>query len=90
MVPYGLWSEKIAGPSMDEFGRRAAQIEAVFAEALAHFGLSPRAGSSLSDLARGAASLIEGVWLNQCLARAYLEDSDLPISETLVRAGSML
>ncbi len=28
VLPYGLWSERIAAPSMEEFGRRVAQLEA--------------------------------------------------------------
>ena len=90
VVPYGLWSERVATPSMDEYERRVAQLEAIFAEALAHFGLSLRPDATLVDLACGAASLIEGVWLNQCLTRAHPRDPDQPISETLVRAGRML
>jgi hypothetical protein len=90
VVPYGLWSERIAAPSMDEYGRRVAQIEAVFAEALDHFGLALRDDSTIADLACGAASLIEGSWLNQCLTGTHPRDPDLPISEALVRAGKML
>lgn len=90
VVPYGLWSERIAAPSMDEYVRRVAQIEAVFGEALEHFGLTMREKATLSDLACAAASLIEGAWLNQCLLTGHPLDPDLPISDALVRAGTML
>jgi hypothetical protein len=90
VVPYGIRSERIAAPSMDEHVRRVAQIEAVFAKALEHFGLTLCGGATLADLACGAASLIEGVWLNQCLTGTHPRDPDLPISEVLVRAGLML
>lgn len=90
VVPYGLWSERVAAPSMEEHDRRLAQLEGIFAEALAHFGLKLREGVALIDLACGAASLVEGVWLNQCLTGAHPRSPDLPISETLVRAGRLL
>ena len=67
-----------------------AQLEAIFADALAHFGLTLREGVALVDLACGAASLIEGVWLNQCLTGRHPRVADTPISATLVRAGRML
>jgi hypothetical protein len=89
-VPYGLWSERVAAPSMGEYDRRVAQLEAIFAAALAHFGLALRADVALVDLACGAASLIEGVWLNQCLTGRHPRTPDTPIAETLVRAGRML
>ena len=89
-VPYGLWSERVAEPSMQEYDRRIGQLAAIFAEALAHFGLRLRRDTTLADLACGAASLIEGVWLNQCLTGAHPRDPGQPISETLVRAGRML
>ena len=89
-VPYGLWSERVAGPSMVEFDRRVDQLAAIFAEALAHFRLTLRPGTTLEDLAAAAASLIEGVWLNQCLMTHDPRNPDRPMSETLVRAGRML
>ncbi|MFO1144860.1 MAG: hypothetical protein U1E59_21275 [Amaricoccus sp.] len=90
VVPYGLWSEHVAGPSMEEYSRRVAQFETVFAGAVAHFSLALREGATIADLACGAVSLIEGVWLNQCLANAHPRDRAAPISEALVRAGRML
>lgn len=89
-LPYGLWSERIASPSMDEYDRRIGQLEAIFADALAHFDLILRPDTTLTDLACGAASLIEGVWLNQCLTGDHPRDPGQPISKTLIRAGRML
>ena len=80
-VPYGLWSERISAPSMEEHAQWVERLERVFGEAIEHFGLRLREGVTLADLAGAAASLIEGAWLNQCLTprrpdeRAFLRRS---------------
>lgn len=89
-VPYGLWSERVAVPSMAEHDRRIAQLEAIFAAAAAHFRLTLRPDTTLADLAAAAANLIEGVWLDQCLTARHPRDAGQPVSEALVRAGRML
>jgi hypothetical protein len=89
-VPYGLWSERVARPSMEEYGRRARQLEEAFGAALARFGLTLREGVTLPDLACGALSLIEGSWLNQCLTPAHPRSPAEPVSAALVRAGRLL
>jgi hypothetical protein len=89
-VPYGLWSERVAKPSMEEYERWVGQLEEIFREALAHFGLMLRDGVTLADLAGGTASLTEGVWLNQCLTRTRPGRPDEPISAALVCAGRLL
>ena len=89
-VPYGLWSERVAGPSMEEYKRRVEQFEKAFGEALARFDLRLRDEVSLSDLACAAASLIEGVWLNQCLTDSHPRRPDEPISAALMRSGRLL
>ena len=89
-VPYGLWSERVAEPSMDEFRRRVGQIEGAFGAALERFGLRLREGVALSDLACGAVNLIEGAWLNQCLTAAHPLRSNEPVPEALIRAGRLL
>ena len=66
-VPYGLWSERVSAPSMEENGQWVEKLAAAFGEAIEHFGLQLRDGVTLADLAGAAASLIEGAWLNQCL-----------------------
>lgn len=89
-VPYGLWSERVAQPSMEEFDRSVAQVEGVMAEALAHFGLGLREGVTLADLACGAMNLTEGAWLNQCLTAAHPRRPGEPVGAALVRAGRLL
>jgi hypothetical protein len=83
-VPYGLWSERIAGPSLEEFAQSVAQLEALFARALDHFGLTTAEGVTLTDLATAAVNLVEGAWLNQCLTPAP------PAGEALQRSGRLL
>ena len=74
-VPYGVWSEHIAEPSMHEFRHSAERLEAGGVRpALAHFALAMRAPWTTLDLAAAMNSLVEGLWLNQCLSRA----SDTP------------
>ena len=41
-VPYGLWSERIAGPSMAEHVQWVRRLGKVLGEALEHFGLTLR------------------------------------------------
>lgn len=89
-VPYGLWSERVAAPSMEEYDRRVAQLEAIFADALSHFRLALRPDTSLADLACAAASLIEGAWLNQCLSGTHPRAPDRPSTTALAHAGVML
>ena len=45
---------------------------------------------SVRDLAEAFASLIEGVWLNQCLTDRHPSEPDEPISTLLRRAGRTL
>ncbi|HEX6206829.1 MAG TPA: hypothetical protein VF058_00570 [Actinomycetota bacterium] len=89
-VPYGLWSDEISRPSLEEFVKRVESLERVIEEALDHFEVSLRAGTTMTDLATALASLIEGVWLNQCLTERHPSDADAPISEMLRRSGRLL
>ncbi len=89
-LPYGLWSERIAGPSVDEHLQWIAQLETVLSRALGHFGVRLRDGTTLNDLACGVASLVEGAWLNQCLTERHPSQPDAPIAETLRRSGRLL
>ena len=66
-MPYGLWSERVSEPSMEEHEQWIEKLAGAFGEAIEHFGLRLREGVTLTDLAGAAASLIEGAWLNQCL-----------------------
>ena len=67
-VPYGVWSERIAAPSMREFRHSADQL-ATFGilPALARFSLEVRPPWDVNDVATAMASAREGVWLNQAL-----------------------
>ena len=89
-VPYGLWSEQISRPSMEEHVLWVAQLERVLQEALDHFGIDLKQGTTLNDLASAVASVIEGVWLNQCLTTRHPCDASEPISTALRRAGRLL
>lgn len=89
-VPYGLWSERVAAPSIEEYHRQVMQLENMFSAALAHFGLALRDGVTPGDLAAGALSLAEGVWLNQCLTTANPRCPGEPLSAMLVRSGRLL
>jgi hypothetical protein len=89
-VPYGIWSEKVQGPSMDEHAQWIASLERELAHALEHFGLELREGTTLNDLAGAVASLIEGVWLNQCLTERHPSRPSEPIVAMLRRSGRLL
>ena len=89
-VPYGIWSEQIARPSMEEHAQWLRKLEQLISEAMNHFDLKIRTGATVNDLACGIASLIEGVWLNQCLTTSHPCDRSEPIATVLRRAGRML
>jgi hypothetical protein len=89
-VPYGIWSERVSGPSMDEHVQWLEQLAAVISDALEVFGLALRDRVTVDDLACALASLIEGVWLNQCLTDRHPTDSSEPIASALRRGGRLL
>ena len=89
-VPYGLWSAEVARLSMEEHVLWVEQLAGVLGGALEHFGLALREGTALADLASAVASLIEGVWLNQCLTDRHPADPAEPIAAVLVRSGRLL
>ena len=89
-VPYGLWSERVQAPSMDEHVMWVARLERELEDALTHFGLTLRDDTTITDLAGGLASLIEGVWLNQCLTTRHPSDPSKPISAMMRRSGLLL
>ena len=89
-VPYGLWSETIAGPSVDENRAWMARLEVVFEEAIDHFGLTLRAGTTVADLAVAVAGMVEGLWLNQCLTTRHPTDPSEPIETAMLRSGRLL
>ena len=89
-VPYGLWSEQISRPSMEEHVLWVAQLERVLQQALDHFGIDLKPGTTLNDVASAIASMIEGVWLNQCLTTRHPCDASEPISTALRRGGRLV
>jgi hypothetical protein len=89
-VTYGLWSEEIAGPSMDENREWMALLEVVFQGAIDHFGLTLRPGATVGDLACATAGMVEGLWLNQCLTTRHPTDPSEPIATALRRSGRLL
>jgi len=89
-VPYGLWSETIAVPSVDENRAWMARLEAAFQDAIDHYGLSLRAGTTVADLAVATAGLVEGLWLNQCLTTRHPTDPSEPIETAMLRSGRLL
>jgi hypothetical protein len=89
-VPYGLWSDKVVGPSMDEHVQVVGRLAQVLAEAIDHFGLELRDDTTVDDLAFAIAGMVEGVWLNQCLTTQHPGDAKEPIATLLQRSGRML
>jgi hypothetical protein len=89
-VPYGLWSERVSKPSMAEFAESLERLEHVLRDALDHFGLRLREGTTVNDLACALASMVEGAWLNQCLTRRHPSDPSEPIASVLLRSGRLL
>jgi hypothetical protein len=89
-IPYGLWSEQVSRPSMKEYVQWLRRLEGILAQALDHFGRTLRAGTTVNDLACALASLIEGVWLNQCLTKHHPCDPAEPIATLLLRSGRLL
>ena len=89
-VPYGLWSERIARPAMEEYARSVEGVEAAFRRAVAHFRLRLRPGTSLAELALATTSLVEGMWLNQSLTAQHPARQGEPFSDAMRRAGRLL
>jgi hypothetical protein len=89
-VPYGLWSEQVSTPSLEEQQQMLLGLEAAIEGAFDHFGLILRHEATVADLALAIASLTEGVWLNQCLTRTHPSDPTQPVAELLRRSGRLL
>ena len=68
LVPYGIWSDTVARPSMAEFRSTVQHVaHEMLAPAFEHFGLTLVDGTTLEDVALAATSAIEGSWLNAAL-----------------------
>ncbi|MFN0194124.1 MAG: hypothetical protein ACKVP5_19470 [Aestuariivirga sp.] len=89
-LPYAMWSESTTQQNLEEHVLWLKQMETVFERALAHFGLSLKPGVTITDLACASASVIEGVWINQCLTTLHTRDPNESIATLLRRSGLML
>jgi hypothetical protein len=90
-LPYGVWSEHIAQPSLNEFRHSAERLEAgTVRPALAHFSLEVRPPWTPRDLAAAMNSLREGLWLNQCLSTEHPVHAGTPIAQAARDALTML
>ncbi len=89
-VPYGLWSERVSRPSIEEQVQTLEGLVQVLEGALDHFDLTVREDTTVADLASAIASLVEGVWLNQCLTSRHPSDPSEPIATLLRRSGRLL
>ncbi|HEY6607721.1 MAG TPA: hypothetical protein VI277_00855 [Candidatus Limnocylindria bacterium] len=90
-VPYGVWSERIAGPSMHEFRHSAERLERELVRpALVRFALEPRPPWTPLDIASSIISLREGLWLNQCLSADHSTRVGVESSEAARAALTML
>ena len=89
-VPYGIWSDRVGGPSMSEHVQWLEQLERILQEGLDHFGHALRPDTTIGDLACACASVIEGTWLNQCLTLRHPREPDEPIATALRRSGRLV
>ena len=89
-VPYGIWSEEIAKPSVAEYVQTVRKLEQAILNAFDRFELTVQLGTSINDLACAIVSLTEGVWLNQCLTKRHPCDRAEPVGTLLRRGGRML
>ena len=84
LVPYGIWSERIAATSMDELrsgvDRYATQI---LGPALAHFGAELADPTTIEDLAVAVHEAVEGTWLTSCLTADDPIGRSRPLSAAL-------
>ena len=95
LVPYGIWSDRVAKASVDEYRQGAERYgTAVVGPALKRFDLALALDITLLDVAAACCSLIEGFWLNACLTsrdpagRNQSIDATLAASLCLVLRGA--
>lgn len=90
-VPYGVWSERIAAPSMHEFRHSVDRLEIECVRpALEQFSLEVQPPWTVRDLATAMTSLIEGVWLNQALSGDHPSRADASDLDAMRIALTML
>jgi len=91
LVPYGIWSERIAGPSLNEYRHNVERYATdVLEPALSRFCLEPTDRTTIVHLASAMVSMIEGTWLNSCLTQADPGNDTGAINETLARSLGLL
>ena len=75
LVPYGIWSDRIASASTREFQLGVARyVSELLSPMLDHFDRRLQPGVTIEDLATAIASQVEGAWLNTCLSDDPLDD----------------
>ena len=90
-VPYGVWSERIAAPSMREFRHSADRLATLaIVPALARFSLEVRPPWDVNDVATAMASAREGVWLNQALTADHPTRQQAPTVDAMRNALRMI
>jgi hypothetical protein len=89
-VPYGLWSESVGAPSLEEHAEWTGHLSELLEDVLDHFHRKLHDGVSIQDLASAIENLVEGAWLNQCFTTRHPLDESEPVSTALVRAGRLL
>jgi hypothetical protein len=89
-VPYGVWSRRIAEPSLREFQHSARLDADVLQRGLAHFGLEVKPPWTSLHLAAAMRSLVEGLWLNQCLSDRHPTSEGEPAAQAARTALRML
>ena len=90
-VPYGVWSQRIAAPSMREFRHSADRLATLgIVPALERFSLEVRPPWEVLDIATAMASTIEGVWLNQALIADHPTRQQAPADDAMRNALQMV
>jgi len=91
LVPYGIWSERIAESSMDELRTGVERYaEQILGPALAHFGAELAEPTTIEDLAVAVHEAVEGTWLTSCLTADDPIGRSRPLSATLARTLQLL
>lgn len=90
-IPYGVWSQRIAGPSMREFRHSADRLATLgIVPALERFSLEVKPPWEVLDLATAIASTVEGVWLNQALTGDHPTRERAPAVDAMRNALQMV
>ena len=88
-VPYGLWSEQVSTPSIEEQLQMLDGLAEALQGALDHFGLGLRHGTTVADIASAIASLTEGVWLGGATDRPRAPEAPASVLAGLVLLAAL-